>query len=558
MKKASKKEFYGNIRRKIYTPDGISRDGNSGFAYLENLYIDKDSPDGALESIPGFRSIYSFESPIEKIFCAEGVVYVLSGRSIYRFESKDRDNLSGLKPVMSVNGECYAMPFGNGLIVCDADRLVRLDRSGEVKLISSSANICACTSLSVYGDSLVLSSNPRLPGQILFLRRGEDGEFTDKEPIRITLPSTVRGLTSAKGILWALTSDGAFGYRYLDGGIKYEYEISGIECTGEALCVCNRTYFMCDGGLFSAESKEYLSYNISLWVSRNAYEIKMTSWRGYLVLYYSECIFLMSEDGEGRPIWFYLKGVGAYSNDRRVFRYENDCLPLGIRAGEKAVGEIISRSNEFGVIEYYVESCDIRHSVYPTEERSGGIYHPAKCFANDASLLYFGAENGELFIFNNDKIGAPSYSMNSLGDDAVEYGEEKRNDLHPDYYSFASHAPTYALITAEDDCGTPDKRKRTMPLSLSVCCKSFQKSSMNLAVICDGSVEKEFLGLCADKINFSDADFSRPAKANMNNPTFALSEGTGYWKKKSIALYSSEYGSPFGILSLGYEYKIRK
>jgi hypothetical protein len=81
---------------------------------------------------------------------------------------------------------------------------------------------------------------------------------------------------------------------------------------------------------------------------------------------------------------------------------------------------------------------------------------------------------------------------------------------------------------------------------------------MNLAVICDGSVEKEFLELCADKINFSDADFSRPAKANLNNPTFALSEGTGYWKKKSIALYSSEYGSPFGILSLGYEYKIRK
>ena len=41
---------------------------NGGFEYTENMYVDRHSDDGALESIPGFRQIYGFGEKINKLF----------------------------------------------------------------------------------------------------------------------------------------------------------------------------------------------------------------------------------------------------------------------------------------------------------------------------------------------------------------------------------------------------------------------------------------------------------------------------------------------------------
>jgi hypothetical protein len=74
------------------------------YAYLENMYVDYDSQNPTLESVPGFRRLYSFNDSIngaflQKVGTSGEYVLVHAKDKLYRFEKGERDALKSLVPI---------------------------------------------------------------------------------------------------------------------------------------------------------------------------------------------------------------------------------------------------------------------------------------------------------------------------------------------------------------------------------------------------------------------------------------------------------------------------
>ena len=559
MKNRTKGTSYKTYGAVGYAPMGMDcRVGAKGFSYLENLYIDREFGDGALESIPGFRRIYSFSGRVNGIYCLQDSVFVHSGEGLYRFDKDDRNDLRGLAPLLTLaDRESCGIVAGGGLIISDGERLYRVTHDGRFNLISDCYEIAGCRSMAVLGDRLMLAAHPDRPERIISLRQSGDENYSEEGFMPFSVPDVVRTVLVYENMLWCFGDGGVRRYRLEDNRLIHDSQICGANVVGSATCMGDRVYYMTHGGLYSHKSGECLASGVNSLLLGAESEIKMTVFRGYLLLYSSDEIFLY----DGKENWFCLRGVGCYRGDRRVYRY-SDTAPEGLtiydKIGEATEGEVISRITESGEMQFFVEEGGIKYSVYPTEEYRGGEYFAAERLATDGKLLYFGTATGDLCIFNNDMRGQPPIRISSQdGFDAEEYRLYYGRELHPDFYSFAGHAPCYMLVTQDDEGGMPGQRKRSAVGSLTLRCKSFIRSSMTLEVSCDGR-RGQAERLCADRGGFLDADFSRPALAVEENPSFSLSSDTGYYTRKRISVYSKDFGSPMGIYFIGYKFRAKK
>ena len=131
---------YTDMRGVDFSGDGSGISRNR-FAYLENMYRDYDGDgSGAPESIPGFRRIARFASPINGLFSSIGkdgdaLVTVHAADSIFQFKEKDLDSLDVMSPLCSArNAKSTSYCQGDSLFILDGKSIIRIcdDYAGEI------------------------------------------------------------------------------------------------------------------------------------------------------------------------------------------------------------------------------------------------------------------------------------------------------------------------------------------------------------------------------------------------------------------------------------------
>ena len=288
-------------------------------------------------------------------------------------------------------------------------------------------------------------------------------------------------------------------------------------------------------------------------------------WCGYVVLSLEGRMYLAdtratANFGGGKEYeWFFLRGVGTYRNDKRVYRYSgtaHDGYLLSKTPDAIVTDEVWSEGDGRGGTIYFVNGEEGKIEVYPTEEYSGGNFYPAEITLGFDDRLIFSTGCGDVCVFNNDMRGVAPERISSDPDfDPAEYEKAMGKRIHPDFYAFYNHSPRYALVCAYDDCGVPHLKKSTVKRSLAVKLAILGGGQILCEVDCDGGGYHP-VGSVDGVSDFSTLSFATSPFGDAARLTVALPERERGWVEKSIALYSEDFRSPFGVYSIGYRYRI--
>ena len=96
-----------------------SRDSHTRFSYLENMYVDYDGADTAVESVVGFRTLVQLGAKINGIFLHkiddyDQLVIVHAGTNLYMFDSNARDSITKITPVYTAMKNTRSRAYGRG------------------------------------------------------------------------------------------------------------------------------------------------------------------------------------------------------------------------------------------------------------------------------------------------------------------------------------------------------------------------------------------------------------------------------------------------------------
>jgi hypothetical protein len=219
---------------------------------------------------------------------------------------------------------------------------------------------------------------------------------------------------------------------------------------------------------------------------------------------------------------------------------------------------VYSATDISGITYYYTIENGAKYSVTPTEELTGGEFFPATIFISYGKRLFFCTEDGHLCVFNNDKRGEAPESVKSQADyDEEKYNAAMGNKIHPLFYSFAGHAPTYEIRTALDNCGIPHLTKNTVKSSLVIKARSAVADSIFCEVRSDSNSPIHVGNLPMVTSGFDNFDFSSSPWYNGRYESVALKEKEKRWIEKQITLTSKSFASPISLYSITYRYTIK-
>ena len=131
------------------------------------------------------------------------------------------------------------------------------------------------------------------------------------------------------------------------------------------------------------------------------------------------------------------------------------------------------------------------------------------------------------------------------------------NRLHPYFYSFAKHTPTYVIRTALDDCGIPHLTKSTVKKSLVVKAKSEVPDAIRCDVKADEREPTYVDSFPAARSGFDTLSFDAAPWYVGRYGAVALGENEKRWIEKQITLSSKCFESPIAIYSISYRYTIK-
>ena len=179
-------------------------------------------------------------------------------------------------------------------------------------------------------------------------------------------------------------------------------------------------------------------------------------------------------------------------------------------------------------------------------------------FTSHDKRLLFATDDGHLCLFNNDMRGVAPDSLKSSPDyDEAQYIRLMGHKLHPYFYSFAGHAPTYTVMTALDDCGVPHLTKNTVKRSLVIKARSTSPDAIHCDVKSDTRDAVHIGDLPNTSTGFNDFSFDVAPWYTARYGSVALSENEKKWIEKQIILSSSTFESPIAVYSISYRYTIK-
>ena len=553
--------------REYSSPRGMSLTGNAcpekRFSYLKNMYVDYEGGGDSIESIPGYRRIYSSKKDVGLlgVHRARGKSWLVfrEDHTLCRLEYPS----GRMEKIADLYGEASAFVLGEICLVTDERGLYSIDSEGDVRTLCEEEYIVGCRTAALFDGRLFLSGNERHRGKIFYSTRLDESELHFSKDSFIKARGEVSSLLTHRGTLFVFSSDGGEGVissHKADGGYPVCLNLGGAIPTGEVLSLNDEILFLTGEGLFAIESpiKEEArlvcrSREIEPMLLREDIpSAKLGFWRGYAVIGCGKSIYLGDTRSADRNYdWYFITDVGAYCGDKRVYRYspsaDEGCLAHKLTHGI-AEGEIISRMLETGSTIYYTEENGKKYSVYPTDERMGGSLIPAENLLSDGELLCFSAD-GSILIFNNDMRGvAGDEIVNLPWYDPEEYEKLYGNKIRPELYSFDGHAPHYVISTAYDCCGLPINEKTSIGESLFLKIKSPVKAALTVVVNTDkGKTTRQTVTALP---HFSDG-------YGYKNQTCIVraTERAHGWLEKQIILEGNEFCSPFGLCSIAFKYQ---
>lgn len=544
------------------------------FSYLENMYVDYESGGGAIESIPGFRRLYSFEQPINSICSCGDNLLIHAADELYLINKEERDNIPTLSPIANLkNDKSHAFRYNGSTFISDGEQILFVDGSGSVGRVDFTDVKVDFTAGAVHEEVLMLSGAKGSPSEVFCLKANDDcTDFSIERCFKMSDP--VVSMSSLFGYLWIITPNSILGYKKRDGQLVEEIKLDGITPLSPGVVFNGELAFVTRSGIYtlSYDDKIKLACRSSainpMLLNENLRSARLALWRGYLAVCVGGRIYLadsrdMSKVGDSMEYrWYYLNGIGTYRKDKRVYRYapaNADGYCSHLRLYEKAEGEIMSVTNKSGDKIFFVEADGKKYSVHPTDEFDGGLFFPAVCVYQTDDLLFFGTECGDLCVFNNDMRGVAPKRLSQKADfNEDEYKSTFGTRIHPDFYSFDRHAPRYAVLTPRDRCGFPFDKKTDLPSSLILTLKSFPKSSLIIEEKHDSGSFRQVKKLFNSTFDFYNLDFENASTSPEDYSTVTLSHRCIGWKDKQISIYSKEFCSPFGIYSICFGFKIQK
>lgn len=457
--------------------------------------------------------------------------------------------------------------------------------------------IANCRVAEVFDGRIFFAGNPDFPNTVFYTERpksekegslyvGRYNYFNDGVgSYKVKSMLAVRDMLAVfkegddgSGSIFYHTKEGT-GSGVIDTIYPVAYVHSGICSTGMCLSFLDDPVFLTGEGLM-ALNHENINYqrnvvsrshnvNYSL-LKEDLSRASLCEWLGYLVIGVDGKIYLADSravfrhpTGSSEYEWFLLTDIGAYKNDRRVYRYATephaDALVHPTLAGEEAdANTVLTKNDANGVLYSFVYEGDIKYRVHPTWELTGGDFFPATSFTSFDKRLFFSTDDGHICIFNNDMRGVAPDSVRAEPDfDEEEYKRSMGHKLHPTYYSFADHAPTYVIRTALDDCGIPHLTKSTVKKSLVIKARSETPDAIRCDVKSDEREPTYVANFPAGKVGFDSMDFESAPWYVGRYGAVALPENEKRWIEKQITLSSSKYESPIAVYSISYRYTIK-
>ncbi len=463
--------------------------------------------------------------------------------------------------------------------------------------ISPYQAIVGCRIAEVFDGRIFLSGNPDFPNTVFYTespRQGQDSAlyvgrynyFCDGVgSCKVSSLLAVRDMLAVfkveddgSGSIFyhkkESTSEGVLGTIY-----PVAYVHSGVSATGGALNFLDDPVFLTDNGVM-ALNRENINYqrniacrshNVNYYLlNEDLSKASLCEWLGYLVVGINGKIFLADSRatfshpaGSREYEWFFLEDIGAYKGDNTVYRYSPDAYAdasvhptlVGEAADHSAV---ISQADENGEMYYYALLDGVKYRVVPTEEMSGGDFFPATVFISHKNRLFFATDDGHVCVFNNDMRGVAPESIKSSPDfDEDVYLASMGHRLHPLFYSFAGHAPSYVIRTSLDDCGVPHLTKNTVKKSLVIKAKSAITDAIRCDVLTDAGEPKYVGAFPIVGADFSDFDFTNPPWQVSDYTSYVLGEKEKKWIEKQITLSAEGFASPISLYSISYRYVIK-
>ena len=455
--------------------------------------------------------------------------------------------------------------------------------------------IIGCTVVQKFDGRVFLSGNPDLPGTVFFSGREDDGKenplyfgaynfFCDGiggHPITAMLASAdslavfKKGDSGGGSIFYHTPKE--TGNDFLPRIYPVTYTHSGIGAIGKAISFFDDPVFISKMGLSALDKKAInlersiacRSHNVNSMLLRERLdEASLAEWCGYLAVGVNGHIYLADsratfthESGYREYEWFYLTGIGTYEGGKRVYRYASTA-PEGYgvhsRVEEITDKEIYSEVRNSQFIYYTVEDGE-KYCVYLTEEVVGGSFHPMTVLASAGEdLLFFGTDNGDLCVFNNDKRGiAPPLISDGADFSSAEYASTHARKIHPHYYTFDDHAMRCGVRTARDDCSVSALTKNTAKNSLTLKCALSGAGRIRCEVATNRSGYTERCALPNQALDFSDLNFDTLTLDFQESVVLPIKEKEKSWIEKEISVYCEDFRCPIGIDSISYRFTVK-
>ena len=487
-----------------------------------------------------------------------------------------------------VNG--VAAPYGQSKIDTAESLFSATGYTGGGKEAVEECRICES-----FDGRIFLSGNPKLPNTVIYSARGEGGS---NNPLYFGAFNYFNDGTGSFPVVSMLAAGDSLAIFKSDddggGSIFYHtpmstgdsvmpriYPVSyvhgGVGALGESISFFDDPVFISRNGLCALDKKTInlersvvcRSHNVnSRLLAEDLTQARLGKWRGYLVVSVGGRMYLadsramfLHESGSYEYEWYYLSKIGTYTDAKRIYRYASTAkLPFKVHPNidDIVTTTVISVTSNTGNTYYYTNESSTLYAAYPTDEYAGGNFSEAKALlTTDDDLLFFGTDDGSVCIFNNDMRGAaPPYISEDVDFDAADYKAKYGNRIHPYYYRFVDHLPTYALRTMLDNCGIPHLTKSTVKHSLAIKMSSCGAGNVVCEVGTDRSGYSETARVPSAEIDFATLNFAHLAFETFDHFTIPIAEREKSWIEKEIAISSSD-GAPIAIYSMSYRFTIK-